>query len=84
MTVWLCKATQVVGGSEERHFLCRAESAQAAMGATYLALKVNNTHHVRALGRIVDESNPRVPAQPMSPVELTAAEVTALGAQAPA
>jgi hypothetical protein len=84
VTVWLCKATQVVGGSEERHFLCRADSAQAAMGATYLALKVDNTHHVRALGRIVDESGPKVPQRPMEPVEVTAAEVMALGALAPA
>lgn len=84
MTVWLCKATQVVGGSEERHFLCRADSAQAAMGATYLALKVNNTHHVRALGRIVDESGPRVPKEPMVPVEIAASDVSALGALAPA
>jgi len=84
MSVWLCKATQVVGGSEERHFLCRADSAQAAMGATYLALKVNNTHHVRALGRIVNETSPSVPKEPMTPVEVSAAEVAALGALAPA
>ncbi len=74
----------MVGGSEERHFLCRADSTQAAMGATYLALKVNNTHHVRALGRIVDESGPRVRKEPMAPVEIPASDVSALGALAPA
>lgn len=84
MSVWLCKATQVVGGSEERHFLCRADTAQAAMGATYPALKVDNTHHVRAIGRVVGEGSAKVPQRPMEPVEVTADDVASLGALAPA
>jgi hypothetical protein len=84
MSVWLCKATQVVGGFEERHFLCRADTAQAAMGATYLALKVDNTHHVRAVGRVVGEGFAKVPQRPMEPVEVKADDVASLGALAPA